>query len=98
MKNKNIGNEELELLSHVAFQNVQEIDLSHNKISKIDSLGNFSSEKIKKIDLSHNDIDDIKTLKIDLKEKKVLVRCDFNVPRDEERNITDWKAVEQNYI
>ena len=26
---------------------------------------------------------------IDLKEKKVLVRCDFNVPMDEKRNITD---------
>ena len=31
-----------------------------------------------------------KTVKdIDLKGKKVLVRCDFNVPMDEERNITD---------
>ena len=31
-----------------------------------------------------------KTIKdIDLKGKKVLVRCDFNVPMDEERNITD---------
>ena len=31
-----------------------------------------------------------KTIKdIDLKEKKVLVRCDFNVPIDEEKNITD---------
>ncbi len=31
-----------------------------------------------------------KTIKdIDLKEKKVLVRCDFNVPLDENKNITD---------
>ncbi len=31
-----------------------------------------------------------KTVKdIDLKGKKVLVRCDFNVPMDENRNITD---------
>ena len=31
-----------------------------------------------------------KTIKdIDLKDKKVLVRCDFNVPLDENRNITD---------
>lgn len=31
-----------------------------------------------------------KTVKdVDLKEKKVLVRCDFNVPMDEEKNITD---------
>ena len=26
---------------------------------------------------------------IDLKDKKVLVRCDFNVPLDENFNITD---------
>ena len=31
-----------------------------------------------------------KTVKdIDLKDKKVLVRCDFNVPMDENQNITD---------
>ena len=31
-----------------------------------------------------------KTVKdIELKGKKVLVRCDFNVPLDENRNITD---------
>lgn len=31
-----------------------------------------------------------KTIKdIDLEGKKVLVRCDFNVPMDEEQNITD---------
>ena len=31
-----------------------------------------------------------KTVKdIDLKDKKVLVRCDFNVPMDENKKITD---------
>ena len=35
-----------------------------------------------------------KTIKdIDLKGKKVLVRCDFNVPMDEERNITDNRRI-----
>ncbi|MBR0428311.1 MAG: phosphoglycerate kinase [Clostridia bacterium] len=35
-----------------------------------------------------------KTVKdIDLKEKKVLVRCDFNVPMDENRNITDNRRI-----
>ena len=33
---------------------------------------------------------DKKTIKdIDLKNKRVLVRCDFNVPMDENQNITD---------
>ena len=30
---------------------------------------------------------------IDLKGKKVLVRCDFNVPYDENRNITDNRRI-----
>ena len=35
-----------------------------------------------------------KTVKdIDLKDKKVLVRCDFNVPMDENRNITDNRRI-----
>lgn len=36
-----------------------------------------------------------KTVKdIDLKNKKVLVRCDFNVPMDEKQNITDNRRIE----
>lgn len=35
-----------------------------------------------------------KTVKdIDVKEKKVLVRCDFNVPMDENKNITDNRRI-----
>ena len=35
-----------------------------------------------------------KTVKdIDLRGKKVLMRCDFNVPLDEERNITDNRRI-----
>ena len=30
---------------------------------------------------------------IDLKDKKVIVRCDFNVPQDENRNITDNRRI-----
>ena len=37
---------------------------------------------------------DKKTIKdIDLKGKKVFVRCDFNVPLDENRNITDNRRI-----
>ena len=35
-----------------------------------------------------------KTVKdIDVKDKKVLVRCDFNVPQDENGNITDNRRI-----
>ena len=30
---------------------------------------------------------------IDIKNKKVLVRCDFNVPQDEEGKITDNRRI-----
>ena len=30
---------------------------------------------------------------IDVKGKKVLVRCDFNVPLDENKNITDNRRI-----
>ena len=33
---------------------------------------------------------------IDVKEKKVLVRCDFNVPLDEDKNITDPKRIKSS--
>ena len=37
-----------------------------------------------------------KTVKdIDLKGKKVFVRCDFNVPMDENGNITDSRRIEE---
>ena len=35
---------------------------------------------------------------IDVKGKKVLVRCDFNVPLDENKNITDNRKYKSKYI
>ena len=88
LTNKNIGNEELELLSHVEFPNLEDIDLSHNKISKIEPLKNFSSEKIKRIDLSYNNINDIKPLKDALNDKKfpkiqdIILEYNKIIPKD----------------
>ena len=88
LKNKNIGNEELELLSHVGFQNLEDIDLSHNKISKIDSFKNFISKKIKRIDLSYNIINDIKPLKKILEKKQfpdiqdIILEYNKIIPKD----------------
>ena len=40
-----------------------------------------------------------KTIKdIDLKGKRVFVRCDFNVPMDENQNITDSSSITNNKI
>ena len=54
LKNKNIDNIELNLLSCLKFENLEEIDLSYNKISNIELLKDFNMQKIKKLDLSFN--------------------------------------------
>ena len=56
LKNKNIGNLELLLLSCIPFNNLEELNLSNNKISNIKSLKEFNFKNIKKIDLSNNSI------------------------------------------
>ena len=61
LNNKNIGNIELNLLTEVEFNNLEEINLSHNNISDIEPLKKFKN--LKNIDLSFNKINDIKALK-----------------------------------
>ena len=56
LNNKNICDIDLGLLSCIEFKNLEEINLSHNKISKIDSLNELNSPKLKIIDLSFNNI------------------------------------------
>ena len=60
LSNKNIGNIELNLLNGVEFKNLEEIDLSNNKITDIKPINSF--KKVKKLDLSFNKINDIKAL------------------------------------
>ena len=85
LNNKNIGNIELNLLSAINFNNLEELNLSHNNITNIDSLNDFNFKKLKKIDLSFNKINKInpseastpnllpkKEQKIDVNDKKDL--------------------------
>ena len=64
LNNKNIGNIELNLLSSINFNNLEELNLSHNNITNIDSLIDFNFKKLKKIDLSFNKINKINASKI----------------------------------
>ena len=61
LNNKNIENIDLYLLSSVDFNNLEEINLSNNKISNIEPLKNFKN--LKKIDLSYNEINKLDALK-----------------------------------
>lgn len=56
LKNKNIGNYELKLLSAYEIKNLENLDLSHNNISNTETLDKFNLSKIKNIDLSFNNI------------------------------------------
>ena len=61
LNNKNIGNNELNLLTGVEFKNLEEINLSHNNISDVEILQYFNN--LKTIDLSYNKINTIIPLK-----------------------------------
>ena len=54
LNNKNIGNIELELLSSIRFDNLNELNLSNNKISDIEYINKFQAKNLKKIYLSNN--------------------------------------------
>ena len=60
LSNKNIGNNELNLITSIPFYNLEKINLSQNRISDIYILKNFNLKKIKNIDLSLNNINNLK--------------------------------------
>ena len=62
LNNKNICNIDLNLLSGVNFNNLEELDLSHNNITDLECLKDFNFKKIKKIDLSFNKINNFNTI------------------------------------
>ena len=89
LNNKNIGNLELNLLSEVEFKNLEEINLSNNKISNITPIKNFKS--LKKIDLSSNKIKDIKALKEISKNNKNLENINLS-----NNSIKDVEILKEN--
>ena len=75
LNNKNIGNEELILLSGIQFNNLEELNLSLNNISDIEPLKNF--QKLKKLDLSFNKINNIKPLKEIINNNIGIIKIDL---------------------
>jgi len=71
LNNKNIYNIDLSLLTCLEFKNLEEINLSHNKISDIEVLKEFNSPKLKKIDLSFNKLSNINKNKINTEKKEI---------------------------
>ena len=60
LNNLSINDSELMLISGIKFNNLEELDLSHNNITDIRILKEFNLKNIKKIDLSFNKIITIK--------------------------------------
>ena len=56
---KSIGNEGLELLSKIKFNQIEEINLNYNKICNIKMISKMNLSQMIKLDLSHNQIKDI---------------------------------------
>ena len=72
LNNKNVENIDLKLLGLVRFNNLEEMNLSHNpKLSDIEPIAKLKSPNLKKLDLSYNAINDVNPIK-KLMEKQVL--------------------------
>ena len=54
LNNKNINDMTLKLLTSIEFNNLKELDLSHNNISDVNLLKEFIVNKIQKLNLSFN--------------------------------------------
>ena len=72
LDNKNIGTVELELLTGIKFENLEELYLNNNNIEDIGSLKDLYSPNLRKIDLSYNNIHSIKPLKDNILEPKLF--------------------------
>ena len=70
LNGKNIQNIDLSILSNIEFNNLNEINLSHNNLSNIEPLINFT--QLKTIDLSFNKIIDIKGINKILEKNKQI--------------------------
>jgi len=83
LRNSNINDQKLELLSGVEFKNLEELNLSHNKIINILPLKNFKT--IKKLDISFNKIYDIKPLK-EISENNKIIK-EINLSNNEIKDV-----------
>ena len=64
LNHRNIGNVEINLLSGLEFENLEELNLSHNNITNPDFIKDFNLKKLKKLDLSFNRINRINEYKM----------------------------------
>ena len=62
LKNRNIDDSGLKLLSKIHFKNLKEINLSGNNITDIEPLKNMNLSNLQKLDLSNNKIQSIQAL------------------------------------
>ena len=63
LNNKNVGTIDLKLLSLVPFNNLEEMNLSHNNLQDLAPIENLQAPKLKKLDLGYSAINDITALK-----------------------------------
>ena len=83
LTNSNFNDNKLELLSGVEFKNLEELNLSHNKITNILPIKNFKT--LKKLNISFNKINDLKSLEEISKNNKDIK--EINLRNNEIRDV-----------
>ena len=89
LDHKNLGTVELELLTGIKFENLEELYLNNNNIDNIDSLKDLYSPKLKKIDLSYNNIHNIDSLKENILKPPKLFRNIMEIKLDFNKDILE---------
>ena len=81
-KEKNIGNEGLELLSKIQFKEIEELNLTYNKIYDINYISKIKLMQLIKLDISHNKINNINEFENCNFSQLIELRLSFNQIND----------------
>ena len=93
LSNKNINNHELNLISEIRFNNLEEINFENNKITDISPIQNFNLTKLKKLNISFNKINSIIPLKKILVESKNIENVNLSNNSIEAINVNELKDI-----
>ena len=70
LDNKNLDNTDLNLISEVPFDNLEELNLKNNKFTDLKFLNNLKAKNLKTLDLSFNKLNGIKEIKDSLENEQ----------------------------
>jgi len=79
LDNKNLDNTDLNLISEIPFDKLEELNLRNNKFTDLKFLNNLKAKNLKTLDLSFNKLNGIQEIKDSLNKKQFPKIEDINL-------------------